>query len=244
MEEVNYLSTKINNSRQKNNKRGYKMVNETNISKLISALHKAQASMSFAKTSSNNPFYNSKYANLSSVFMAVKDPFLENDLCVSQVMDVRDDGRMVLKTILLHSSGQSLESKMFLPDIKDPQKLGSAITYFRRYSLMSIAGIPTDDGAFDKDDDANEASRYIKNQSNKSKIEEIKPAIQKIGIERAVKISERLHMFPEYYQQIQNFLNKNKIEIEDLSEEFADRIEIKLNNLEIEHSESANALHA
>ena len=212
------------------------MIKETNISKLITSLNKAQASMSCAKTDSNNPFYNSKYANLPAVFKAIKQCLLENDLCISQVMDVRDDGRMILNTILLHNSGQMLESKMCLPDIKDPQKLGGAITYFRRYSLMSIAGIPANDTDVDRDDDANEASNYIKREKEKAKIEPINPAVQKIGMERAVKLAAQLNLYPDYNKQINQFLAKNKTSLEELSECFADRIQIKLNSLAEENS--------
>jgi hypothetical protein len=215
------------------------MINETNINKLALALNKAQTSMTAAKKDKSNPFFKSKYADLSSVFLAVKDAFSENGLSVTQLMEVRDDGRMILKTILLHASGQNLESCMCLPDIQDPQKIGSAITYFRRYSLMSIAGIPADD------DDGNTASAYTKTKEAKAtdKIEPLKPSIQKIGMERAVKLAEKLNLYPDYHQQIKDFLAKNKTTLEDLSSDFADRIQIKLNKLDVEHSEAVDEKH-
>lgn len=125
-----------------------------NGSKLAEALSKAQAEMSGAKKDKQNPFFKSSYADLSSVFEAIKLPFAEHGLAICQTMDVLETGRTVLITRLMHSSGEHIESKMLLPDIHDPQKIGSAITYFRRYSLMAIAGI----AAQDDDDDGCEAA--------------------------------------------------------------------------------------
>lgn len=119
---------------------------------LASALCKAQSVMSGAKKDKKNPFFKSSYADLASVFDALREPFAENGLAVSQTMDVLESGRTVLLTRLMHSSGEFLEGKMMLPDEPNPQKMGSAITYYRRYSLMAIAGIPAED------DDGNAAS--------------------------------------------------------------------------------------
>jgi hypothetical protein len=132
------------------------MSEENKMSKLATALCKAQGIMGGAKKDKNNPFYKSKYADLASVFDVIKDPFADNGLAISQTMDVLENGRTVLKTILLHASGEFLESRMILPEISDPQKLGSAITYFRRFGLMAIAGIPAED------DDGNAATRETK----------------------------------------------------------------------------------
>lgn len=125
---------------------------ELPLAKLAEALNKAQGTMSGAKKDKKNPFYKSSYADLSSVFDAIREPFAANGLSVTQTMGVLESGRTLLKTSLLHSSGERIDSEMLLPDIADPQKLGSAITYYRRYSLMAIAGIPAED------DDGNAAS--------------------------------------------------------------------------------------
>lgn len=120
---------------------------------LPAALARAQSQMNGAKKDKKNPFFKSSYADLSSVFEAIKVPFAENGLAVSQTIEVTEDYRQVLVTTLMHTSQQTLHSRMLLPDIADPQKLGSAITYYRRYSLMAIAGIPAED------DDGNAASQ-------------------------------------------------------------------------------------
>jgi hypothetical protein len=122
------------------------------VSNLATALCKAQSVMSGAKKDKQNPFFRSRYADLASVFDAIRAPFASNGLSITQTMDVLADGQQVLCTRLMHVSGEFIDSKMLLPKDPNPQKLGSAITYMRRYSLMAIAGIPAED------DDGNQAS--------------------------------------------------------------------------------------
>lgn len=122
------------------------------IKEIASALNKAQAEMSGASKSSKNPFFKSSYADLNSVIEAIKTPFHTNGLSYSQ-FPILEDGKVGVETMLMHSSGEFISSTLLLPMTKqDPQAAGSAITYARRYSLMSIAGIPAED------DDGNAAS--------------------------------------------------------------------------------------
>lgn len=117
------------------------------INEIAAALAKAQGSMSNAVMNRTNPHFKSKYADLASVFDAVRKPLSENGIGVSQLIN---DG--ILTTLLVHTSGQWLSSTMALPVTPRPQELGSALTYYRRYALSSITGMSADD-----DDDAEAA---------------------------------------------------------------------------------------
>jgi hypothetical protein len=122
------------------------------INELAAALAKAQSEIQPAIKDSTNPFFKSKYADLSSVWSACKTPLTKNGLSVLQTMEPRD-GQLTLVTTLAHSSGQWIRS--FLPIIsqkQDAQSIGSAITYMRRYSLAALVGVTTDE-----DDDGNAA---------------------------------------------------------------------------------------
>lgn len=122
------------------------------IGEIAKALCKAQDEMGGAAKSSTNPFFNSSYSALPEVIKAIKEPFCNHGLSYSQ-FPVVEDGRAGVITILMHTSGEWLESKLLLPVAKqDAQATGSAITYARRYALQSIAGIPSED------DDGNAAS--------------------------------------------------------------------------------------
>jgi len=125
------------------------------LGKLATALAKAQGEMNNAKKDKKNPFFKSQYADLASVFEACRLAFYENDISVTQTMRVEGE-RMILVTRLMHASGEYIDSEMLLPNQLEPQKMGSAITYYRRYSLMAIAGVAADD------DDGNEANKQAK----------------------------------------------------------------------------------
>lgn len=119
---------------------------------LFTALSKCQSALSGAKKDSENPFFKSKYADLESVWDAIRKPLTDNGLCVIQTTVWRE-GNIVLITTLGHSSGDMITGE-YQVTAKDhsPQAIGSAITYARRYALASIVG------AYQTDDDGNTAS--------------------------------------------------------------------------------------
>lgn len=135
---------------------------------LIKALVKARLSFEHISKNKTNPHYKSKYADLDTILDAVNPALLANGILVVQVTEILD-GKPVLVTKLIHESGQSIEGCYPLPEISDPQKLGSAITYARRYALCAILNITADD-----DDDANIASTQQSRPQQQSRPE--KPA--------------------------------------------------------------------
>ena len=121
------------------------------INELSSALSKTQSEICGATKDSTNPFFNSKFATLQSVWDACRGPLTKNGLAVIQTTN-HSDGKTTLVTTLAHSSGQWVEGYYPITPVKtDPQSLGSAMSYARRYSLMAIIGIPQ------VDDDAEKA---------------------------------------------------------------------------------------
>lgn len=126
------------------------------INELASALAKAQSVMDTAQKVGVNTFYkNSTYATLPTVWEACRAALTSNGLSVVQRMDTSENG-MIMETVLLHSSGQWMSSTYPIDPVKkDPQGLGSAITYARRYALMALVGVVADDAS---DDDGNAAS--------------------------------------------------------------------------------------
>ena len=114
---------------------------------LAAALVKAQSEMGGAVKDSNNPFFKSKYADLTSVWKACKVALHENGFSVIQ-SPISSDNRIGVATMLLHSSGQYIEDEYTLSVKKqnDPQADGSSITYARRYALAAFVGVcPVDD---------------------------------------------------------------------------------------------------
>ena len=115
------------------------------LNELAAALAKAQGQIHAAPRDAANPFFKSRYATLPAVREAMQDAFADNGLSVVQMPSV-EDGQLKLKTMLLHSSGQSLDCGTLAADVdlSNPQKSGSAISYFRRYSLAAVSGVVTD----------------------------------------------------------------------------------------------------
>lgn len=124
-----------------------------NIAELASALAKAQGEMRFAAKGNVNPHFKSKYADLASVIEAIREPLSRNGLSHSQLCREGENGAVIVDTLLMHSSGQYIASSLTLrPQKNDPQGVGSALTYARRYALQGICGLASDD------DDGNAAS--------------------------------------------------------------------------------------
>jgi hypothetical protein len=113
--------------------------------KLSNALAVAQGVIAFAKKDSANPFFKSSYADLASVIEAVRKPLADNKLAVMQGCVV--DGGVTLLTTRLSCEDQWVESDtpVLCSKPNDPQALGSAITYARRYSLSAMLGVAADD---------------------------------------------------------------------------------------------------
>ncbi len=118
------------------------------VNELAKALNLAQAQAKGAKQDSENPFYHCKYADLTSVWDACRKPLTDNGLSVTQTMAIGINGECIIQTTMLHVSGQWVTSNLQMPVETDPQKMGKAITYGRRYTLAAIVGVcPEDDDA-------------------------------------------------------------------------------------------------
>lgn len=118
------------------------------LNELAAALAKAQGAIKGASKDTTNPHFKSKYADLASVWEACRAPLSQNQLAVIQT-GATVDGGYVMRTRLVHSSGQWIEGEVpcitAARSTNEMQALGSAITYARRYGLMSMVGIAPDD---------------------------------------------------------------------------------------------------
>lgn len=119
------------------------MMQSEKIDQLAAALSKVQSALSPAIKDSKANY--GKYADLTSVWDACRKPLSDNGLSVAQGFG-RDDKDGYVWTTLMHSSGQwvSGECPLILGK-RDPQGVGAAMTYYRRYSLAAILGITQDD---------------------------------------------------------------------------------------------------
>lgn len=128
------------------------------------ALAAAQAEFPAITHNCTNPHFRSTYADLGAILGAVSPVLRAHDLMVMQSVKC-DESHTELLTELRHvptsGGGGQINSTYPLPQQDDPQKLGSALTYARRYALSTILGIVTE-----KDDDGNGASASGQNTSS------------------------------------------------------------------------------
>ena len=115
------------------------------IANLGAALVAAQAEVEHAHKNAQNTHLKNRYADLNAVRDAIVPVFAKHGLAVVQ-MPGYDDGLVTVETQLIHSSGEWLRGMAAAPAQKqDPQGVGSALTYLRRYSLAALACIGQED---------------------------------------------------------------------------------------------------
>ena len=127
-------------------------------------LHKIASGLGAVQKSAVNPFFNSNYIEINTLIEVLEPELEKNNIGILQPLSTVD-GRPAVTTIVTDlTSGESYESAVVMPDIGDPQKMGGAITYFRRYSLLSLFGLRQED------DDGNGSSGAKKPKAKAKKI--------------------------------------------------------------------------
>ena len=129
---------------------------ETN--EILPALFNARNKFAKAKKDAKNNHLKNSYATLDAMMAAVSPALTDNDIMILQSMlDTSTETTFHLETMLIHKSGQWAKFFMMMPIAKrDPQGVGSAMTYARRYSLAAALGISQ------SDDDAQLAVKSVK----------------------------------------------------------------------------------
>lgn len=119
------------------------------IANIAAALAVAQGEIEGAIRNAQNQHLRSSYADLASCWAACQPHLSKNSLALIQAPFDAGQNRVGLETTIVHKSGEWLSSRWSVPVTKnDPQGFGSALTYIRRYSLVSMIGIAQvdDDG--------------------------------------------------------------------------------------------------
>lgn len=132
------------------------MKSSASIATLAPALVAALAEIGGVSKGKTNPHFKSKYATLESVIEASKGILANHGIALMQFPSAFNGGAMSLDTVLLHESGEWLsgeEAFGVATGKQDPQAVGSALTYARRYAQMAVLNMPA------VDDDAEAAVR-------------------------------------------------------------------------------------
>ncbi len=176
------------------------------INELATALCKCQSEMEAAVKDSLNPHFKSKYADLASVWDAVRQPLTKNGLCVVQSLDTIGENSILIST-LMHTSGQWIKSTIPVINAnKTSQGLGSGLSYARRYSLAALVGCVQDD------DDGN--SSMPKEKLEKTSVpapvkEKANPLINKEQAETLQALADKCD--PDYVSKVLEYMGKQGI---------------------------------
>lgn len=114
-------------------------------------LLKIQQEIGAIKKDSTNPFFKSKYFDINTLLEHVKPVLNKHGVVLLQGLTTTTDNKPALSTRLI-SDKDSIEYSVPLPEVADAQKMGGAITYFRRYAIQSLLALEAED------DDGNAAS--------------------------------------------------------------------------------------
>lgn len=117
---------------------------------LASKLAAIAAELPDLASTSFNPHFKSRYLPLGAMLSAIRPVLAKHGVALVQPCE----GDRVVSKIIDSESGEVMESWLKLPDQADPQKLGSLVTYYRRYTLGALLGL-----SVDADDDGNAASQ-------------------------------------------------------------------------------------
>jgi len=199
-----------------------------NVNEIFGALAKAQGKIQPASKDKANPFFKSKYADLSSVWDACRDALSDNGLSIIQFPQTKPEG-LCLISLLGHASGQWIRSEVLIPLAKnDPQTTGSALTYFRRYSLSALVGVAPED------DDGEKAQAPFRQKTSAAII-----PISKISKEQADDLKNVLdECEPQYKIWVYSHIKKqyNTENLSDLPSEMYQRMkEAAVKNMEANH---------
>jgi hypothetical protein len=154
-EQLSHVQKMITKTEQHTEENGPKPITDlrNNLSGLFAAMAKAQLQVRSVSKDGSNPHFRSSYVTLDSILAGPVKVFNQHGIAIMQLPSLADN-RISVRTVLAHANGANIQSDLSLPcDLNNPHKVGSTLTYLKRFSLTSILGIPGEE-----DDDGNAAA--------------------------------------------------------------------------------------
>lgn len=149
------VSKSLGNTDLKNQERRNDEWKSSSITQLIKSLIVFQGGLNSVGKGKTNPFFNSSYADINDILIAIRPELMKNGLAITQGNRYcTNSNGFYITTMLVHNSGEWIKSEVRMPigGKKDAQAVGSSITYGRRYGLSAMLGI-----SVEADDDGNRA---------------------------------------------------------------------------------------
>lgn len=193
--------------------------------KVYQALFEARKEFATVRKTAENPYFDSKYANLQTLIQATEPALQKHGIIITQLPGEFVEGKfLTLTTVVYHTpSGQSIETRQQVPAYKsgkdksggdgvmriDAQSYGSALTYARRYAYQSILGLVAedDDGNGTVEREEEEAPRKA-TRKKKETTPEPDPTEGFPTKEDRLKIATKLRSYNENERQISALIKK------------------------------------
>lgn len=128
------------------------MSTKTNMDKIL----KVQSEIGTLSKDKENPFFKSSYFDVNQIIEQLMPLLAKHGVTVIQPLS-NIDGKPAIRTIVSVDGNVVIDDKIPMPENTDPQKMGSAVTYYRRYALQSLFLLQAED------DDGNKAKPNGKN---------------------------------------------------------------------------------
>jgi hypothetical protein len=143
-----------------------KNINFSNeLRQLTDALLRVQTKIGTVKQNADNPYFNSKFANLKTCWEYLRPFFNNENILIQQIVHETDNG-VCVETLFIGYGTQLSGGKLPVPALKsDPQAYGSAVSYGKRYSLMQACGV----ASAKEDDDGEKARKAFEKESSSNK---------------------------------------------------------------------------
>ena len=211
---------------------------------LAKAMVAAQQSLGLVAKSSDNTYFESRYADLATVLDAILPALNGAGISLMQAPGGDGEGNVTLTTTLLHESGEWMESTLTMrPTKSDPQGVGSAITYARRYAALAVAG------AAPEDDDGNSASQRNNKAASRKTFERLETGAREAatnygetGLETWYRANRQaIASMHEDFEQ--SFIELLKTELRPAARQ-AEEDYVRMNNIEQEERDRAEAAMA
>lgn len=172
------------------------------LNELLKALSIAQSSYPVIGSNRINPHYKSRYTDLDGIMLMIRPILAKNGLSFIQQLRIDNDGTPILTSILGHSSGQWISSRVRVnPQAgkNGDQAFGSSLTYLRRYSAEALLGVTTSDDPMDDD-------------AEQSPVPAPKPrSIEPITKDQAEELEMELEGHDDYAKKIFSYYNVSKV---------------------------------
>lgn len=131
---------------------------------ILEKIEKVKDEIGVMPKSQENPFFHSKYFDINALLEKLEPLLKKQKLLLTQPLE----GDKVVTVINDLEGEEKLTSWITIPEITDPQKMGSAITYFRRYTLLSLLALQSEDDDGNMASGNSEKKEYKPSSTNKA----------------------------------------------------------------------------